>query len=59
MEAPDPLVLRQLIKEALEECTDTDLLDLVYQLLITNSTYSGGVLKNEKMKNLDIFLKLC
>ena len=39
MDAPDTLALRQLIKEALEECTDTDLLDLVYKLLITDSQY--------------------
>ena len=37
MDAPDTLALRQLIKEALEECTDTDLLDLVYKLLITET----------------------
>ena len=40
MEAPDPLLiaLRQLITHALELCTDIDLLDLIYKLLITNDT---------------------
>ena len=42
MEDPDPFAIRQLIINTLEECTDIDLLDLVYKLLIANSTYSGG-----------------
>lgn len=37
MEDPDALALRQLIATALEQCTDTDLLDLIYKLLITES----------------------
>ena len=37
MEDADPLALRQLITNALELCTDTDLLDLIYKLLITDS----------------------
>ena len=43
MDDPDLLALRHLIKEALEECTDTSLLDMVYKILISNSAYSGGV----------------
>lgn len=33
----DPLVLKELITIALEECTDEDTLDLVYKLLIYNN----------------------
>lgn len=35
MEDADPLALRQLITEALELCNDTNLLDLIYIMLIT------------------------
>ena len=37
MEDADPFALRQLITSALEVCTDTDLLDLIYKILITDS----------------------
>ena len=33
MEDPTHLVIKELVVEALELCTDTDLLDLVYKLL--------------------------
>lgn len=38
MEAPDLISIKQLIKNALEECTDLDVLDLVYKLLIFDNT---------------------
>ncbi len=31
---PEPSVLKDLITEAIEECTDVGLLDLIYKLLI-------------------------
>lgn len=37
MEDADPFALRKLITDALELCTDTDLLDLIYKILITDS----------------------
>ena len=37
MEEADPFALRQLIKNALDECNDPDLLDLVYKLLVADS----------------------
>lgn len=37
MEEPTDLAIKGLISEALEVCTDTDLLDLVYKLLITDA----------------------
>jgi hypothetical protein len=33
MEDPSPKILRQLIEQALEVCSDIDLLDLIYRLL--------------------------
>ena len=36
MDAPADLAMKNLIAEALELCTDLDLLDLVYKLLITH-----------------------
>lgn len=36
MEPPEPVnALRQLVLAAVEECTDTSLLDLVYKLMIS------------------------
>lgn len=37
MEDPEELPLKQVIKQAVEICTDLDLLDLVYKLLIYNT----------------------
>ena len=34
MEKPDPKDYKKLILEALEQCADIDLLDLVYKLLL-------------------------
>ena len=34
MDAPSPKILRELIEQALEACSDIDLLDLVYKLLM-------------------------
>ena len=31
---PEPSVLKDLITEALEDCTDVELLDLIYKLII-------------------------
>ena len=37
MEDADPFAMKQLIKNALDECNDLDLLDLIFKLLVTNS----------------------
>lgn len=34
---PDPSTMKELITAALEECTDTGMLDLIYKLLIYES----------------------
>lgn len=36
MDDSEQLCLRELIVKALEQCKDTDLLDLVYKILITD-----------------------
>jgi len=36
MEASDPFAIRLLIKNELELCTDIELLDLIYKLLLTD-----------------------
>lgn len=33
----DLLLLKQLINDAIEECSDTDILDLIYKLIIAES----------------------
>lgn len=42
MEEPDPFAIRQLITNALELCTDSDLLNLVYKLIVTDITQKAG-----------------
>ena len=37
MEDSDPFALLQLITRALEQCTDTDILDLVYRILVADN----------------------
>ncbi len=39
MEKPPDLAIKDLIAEALEFCTDIDLLDLVYKLLMTEAAH--------------------
>lgn len=34
---PEPSAMKELIAVALEECTDTDMLDLIYKLLTYDS----------------------
>lgn len=36
-------LLKKLATQAISECTDTDLLDLVYKLLITETNETGKV----------------
>ena len=37
MEEPTQLTIHERIIKALDLCTDTDLLDIIYQLLLTNT----------------------
>ena len=37
MNDPEELILKTLVTEALENCHDTELLDLIYKLLICDS----------------------
>ena len=42
MEDTVPLTIRQLITNALELCTDADLLDLIYEMLVADSMQKAG-----------------